>query len=653
MKEKISYKKIAEIYEKLEGKSKRLHKTFLIARLLREVGCESEEAGDVLLLLQGKVFPESSNMEIGVAARIILKAISLSSGESLSRVEDEWKRTGDLGTTAEKLVSRRKQSTLLSKKLTVGKVIANIRRLTGEKGAGSIDRKIKLIAELLTSGEGIEVRYVIRTILEELRVGVGKGIVRDALAWAFLPPIYPLFLKCPSCHEYVPNSRSCLNCGGELSQDNQEKPTGRVIRIKEPGELRGINLREYELINAETEENARRIYNYIVDKIDTAHSISNDFGVVMKQLCRGFIEGLEEIEIKPGRPIKVMLAQKVRDIKEGFERVGRPADVEYKYDGFRLQIHRNSEGEIKLFTRRLEDVTMQFPEVIGYVKNNVKAESFILDSEAVGYDSATGRYLPFQNISQRIKRKYHISNLSKQTPVEVNVFDIIYFNGKTLIKRAFKERREIIEGIIRQEPKRIVLARRIVTDKEEEAEAFYHESLKAGNEGVMMKNLKAEYKPGSRVGYMIKIKPVMETLDVVITGAEWGEGKRAHWLTSFTIAVMDREGELREIGKVGTGIKELEGQGVTFKELTGTLEPLIISSKGKSVSVKPEVVVEVKYEEIQKSPTYSSGYALRFPRVIRIRADKGVDELSSIDLVEGLYKNQRGRNTGNPNQKPD
>ena len=155
----------------------------------------------------------------------------------------------------------------------------------------------------------------------------------------------------------------------------------------------------------------------------------------------------------------------------------------------------------------------------------------------------------------------------------------------------------------------------------------------------MAKNLEAVYAPGSRVGYGVKIKPVMDSLDLVVTGAEWGQGKRAGWLTSFTLACINRDGCFLDIGKVGTGIKEKE-EGVSFEQLTNIIKPLIISQTGKEVKATPKLVLEIDYEEIQKSPTYSSGYALRFPRVIKIRDDKPPEEASSIEQVESLYLEQ-------------
>lgn len=184
-----------------------------------------------------------------------------------------------------------------------------------------------------------------------------------------------------------------------------------------------------------------------------------------------------------------------------------------------------------------------------------------------------------------------------------------------------------------KEDEKLVLAKQIITDSEEEGNAFYKEALDKGNEGIMMKNLNAPYQPGSRVGYMIKLKPVLETLDLVIIGAEWGEGRRAHWLATFLLACKDEEGNFVPIGKVGTGITD-----EMFQNFTDILKESIISQKGKEVVLKPELVVEIAYEEIQRSPKYESGFALRFPRVIRIREDKGPDDIDTIERVYDIYE---------------
>jgi DNA ligase-1 len=334
----------------------------------------------------------------------------------------------------------------------------------------------------------------------------------------------------------------------------------------------------------------------------------------------------------PGRPVNVMLPIKVLSIQEAFDVCGRPAAFEHKYDGFRTII--SSDGkQIKIFTRRLEDVTNQFPDLVSFVKEGVIAKRFILDGEAVGYDFSSGKYLPFESVSQRIKRKYHIEELAKKMPVELNVFDILYFEGNSTIDLSFKERREILTKIIRDMPKKIRLSTQVITDSDKEAEIFYKNALKIGEEGIMIKNIESKYVSGRYVGNIAKLKPVVEDLDVVIVGAEYGTGKRSGGLTSFIIAVKNGD-KFVEIGKVSSGLKEKESEGTSYKEIDNLLQPLIISEDSNSVKVKPKIVVSVTYQNIQPSPSYSSGYALRFPRINHYRPERGIHDIASLDDIK-------------------
>lgn len=583
----MQYSELAGLYRKLEATSKRLEKTKILADFLKEA--KSEDIDKIILLVQGLVFPKNEENKIGIASKLVVKALNTATGISSSDIEKSWKKTGDLGLTAEELIKRKKQHTLFSADLSIDKVYNNVRKLAEIEGTGSTDIKMKTISELLTSAKPLEARYIVRLLLEDLRVGLGEGTLRDALALAYY-----------------------------------ERKEKKDIDIENAAGLFG---KESELSS-------------IKDKIQGAYDITNDYSEVAAILFDKGLESLKELSLNVLRPVKVMLAQKVKDVKEGFEKVGIPAALEFKYDGFRMLIGKNKD-KIIIHTRRLENVTKQFPEVVELIKENVKADSCIIDGEAVGFDPKTKKYVPFQSISQRIKRKYDIEKLSKEVPVELNIFDILYYEGKSMINEPYENRRKIIEKIIKEKKLQIRLAEQIITDDRKKADAFYKRSLESGNEGIMLKTLNAPYKPGSRVGYMVKLKPVMETLDLVIVAAEWGEGKRAGWLTSFTVACYDEDtDEFLEIGKFGTGIKEKEEEGTSFEELTELLKPFIVSEKGRAVIIKPKIVIEIKFEEIQKSPSYSSGYALRFPRLVRIRDDRRSDESSSLSQIQGMYKEQ-------------
>lgn len=576
----MRYSELVEVYEGLSSTSKRLEKAGILADFLKRV--PSDEVGEVVLLLQGRLFPAWDEREVGVASQLMVKAISLASGSDAASVEREWKLTGDLGNVAENLVKGRRQRTLASSELSVGKVFSNLSKLAVIGGEGSVDRKLQLISELLTSAKGVEARYIARTVLGDLRVGVGEGLLRDAVVWAYF------------------------------------------MRVKD------------DFSKEEREE-----YNAFVDAVQQAYDLTNDFAVVAKAAKENGLEGLRSVRIVLGRPIKVMLALKVDDLKDALEAVGSPLQAEFKYDGFRIEIVKDDNGRIMLFTRRLDNVTAQFPDVVESVKEHVRGKTFILDAEAVGYDKHSLRYLPFQSISQRIKRKYDIEKTASEFPVEINVFDVLAYNGRSMVGEPFRQRRALVERIVDDVKRGIRPAEAVVTGSIKEIESFFAKSKAAGNEGLMLKGLDSLYKPGARVGYMLKYKKTLENLDLVVVGAEWGEGKRSSWITSYTLACRS-DGKLLEVGKVSTGLKEKPEEGFSFDDMTKLLKPLIKGEDGKSVKVKPKVVIEVAYEEIQKSPTYESGYALRFPRVIRNRTDeKGVNDINTLADVERLYRQQK------------
>ncbi|MCD4759377.1 ATP-dependent DNA ligase [archaeon] len=560
----MKYSKLVETYERLEETTKRLKKTEIIANLLKET--PEDKLEEVLYLLQGRVFSKWDERKVGMSSRLMIKAINSSTGVSPEKIEKEWARKGDLGLVVEDIIGHKKQLALFSKKLTVEKVFENIQKLASLEGPGTVSKKIKLVTELLTSAKTNEAKFIAKTVVEDLRIGVQDGVIRDSIAQAFLP---------------------------------------KKVEIKE-----------------------------FVKKIEDAYNLTNDFSEVAIAAKK---RKLKSLVMNIDKPINPMLAIKVESAEEGLKAVGSPAQAEYKLDGFRLQIHKKGE-EVILFTRRLENVTKQFQDVIPRIRKNVKIESCILDSELIGYDPKSGKYLPFQNISQRIKRKYHLEKTAEKIPVEINVFDIINKNGKSLMDLSQKERRKILEKNIKEKKKEIVLVKRIVTDDAKKIEKFYKESLGKGNEGIMMKNYSGCYVPGRRVAGWVKLKPVKESLDLVVTGAEWGEGKRVKWLASFTLSCRNGNSFL-EIGKVGTGIKEKDSE-LTFKELTRILKPKIKSEKGKCVSIKPYLVLEISYEEIQKSKNYSSGYALRFPRVLKIRNDLSIKDVDNLIRVKKFYDEQ-------------
>ncbi len=557
----MQYSKLCEIYEELEKNPSRLKKTEIISEFLKKL---KEQDRDVLYLLQGRVWPDYEEKEFGISSQLTIKALAKSSGKSEADIVKKWKKIGDLGEVSAEVTNKKSQSTLFSSSLTTEKVLENLKNLPDLVGKGTVDKKIGLIAELLSGATPIEAKYIIRTLLNDLRIGIGSGTLRDAIAWA------------------------CF------SQEDKE---------------------------------ATEIIQSAYDKI-------TDFALVFEKALKGKHE-LQKIKLSPGQPLKVMLALKAESIADGFERAGKPCMFEYKYDGFRMLINKDEKGKIRIFTRRLDEVTNQFPEVKEYVKKFVNAKTFIIDSEAVGYDKKTHKYLPFQSISQRIKRKYDIAKMAEEFPIEINAFDILYYNGESMIEESFEKRTKFLRKIIKEEKWKFVAAKQLITDDEEKAKKFYNEAIKEGEEGVMIKNLHSPYKPGARVGDMLKLKPKAEELDLVITGAEYGTGKRGGWLTSFNVACRDAStGELLDIGRVSTGLKEKSEEGTSFEDMTELLKPLITKEKNRYVEVKPKIVVTVSYQDLQKSPSYNSGYAMRFPRFTTLRTDRSINDIATIGEVE-------------------
>jgi len=634
----MDYIKLAKTYEQLESTSKRLKKTYIIAKLLKD---SKEDLKEIIYLLQGKIVAAWEKNEMGVSSKIVTKAIANYSGISTSKIETMLSKEGDLGLVAEKLLNKGGQQALFKKKLTVKKVIANIRNLVDMTGSGAVNKKLALVSELLNVAEPLEAKFIVRTILENLRTGVGASTLRDALLWAYLPKVIGIFHYCPKCKEFTLENE-CLECNEkikfkfkeEIKQDFKGLKKFHADSVKE---LKGL-AKYVGIIIPESEKSARELYNYMIDMIQHAYDMCTDYGLIAEKLRDEGLDSLNGISLEPGKAIKVMLYTKAKDFEDAFAIVGKPALAERKFDGFRMQIH-GKDKDIKLYTRNLDNVTNQFPDVVEQIKKHIKADSFIIDTEIVGINPKTKKFMPFQNISQRIKRKYEIEKLTQELPIIIEIFDAMEINGKNLIKEPFEKRRQELKKVVKEVKDKIVLVEQVKVSTVKELEEFYNEVLEEGVEGVMLKNIEGIYKPGSRVGFGVKLKPTMEHLDLVIVAAEWGEGKRAKWLSSFTLACMDK-GKLKTIGKVGTGIKE-KGEGVTFEELTKELKPLIIEQKGKSITVKPKIIIEIGYQEIQKSPSYTSGYALRFPRVIRLRnMEKGLEDINTISDVENLYHQQ-------------
>jgi len=572
----MEYAALVDVYDRLAATDSNNEKRDILAAAFADAGAMLPR---LVTLVRGRLSPAYDRTELGVSSSLTLDAVLRVTGADETAVRDRWQETGDLGDAAAWAVEHGSQQTLFSSPLTVERVHDDLRKLATYEGAGSQDRKIDTLAGLVADADADEARYVVRTALGHMRVGVGEGTIRDAVAHAFL--------------------------------DGSERA---------------------------------------IDAVERAFQVTTDFRVVAEAARDEGLAGLERLEIELFRPVQVMLAEKAESLSAGIDdaAIDGRARCEYKYDGVRVQIHVDGD-DVGLFTRRLQDVTEQFPDVVRAVSEGVTADRAVLDGEVVGYtpDTVTTEArepVAFQELSQRVKRESDIEAMTREVPVVVHLFDCLADN-ETLLDRPLSARLERLDAAFEpvapdSEAGRAGLeaARSawVSTDDPEAAEALYRDALDAGHEGLMLKNPSATYQPGRRVGRLLKHKPTMEPLDLVVTRATYSEGRRSEWLGRLYLGSYDPAADaFREVGRLSTGYTDEE-----LAALTERLEALVVAREGRDVDLRPEVVLEVEYEEIQASSEYDSGYALRFPRFLGVREDLDPTDADTVERVAELYDSQ-------------
>lgn len=378
------------------------------------------------------------------------------------------------------------------------------------------------------------------------------------------------------------------------------------------------------------EQAVSKAFQIPLEIVQKATMTIGDVGDVAAMAKNQGKEALLKVGFRVFRPVGLMLAQTASDVAEALKEHGGETAFEHKLDGARVQIHMCG-NDVRIFSRRLTDVTPSLPEIVQLVRKNVKAENAILEGEVIAVDSQ-GYPIPFQHVMRRFKRVHAVEDMIKKIPVKLYLFDVLYLDGESLISLPYTQRRQILADHTGE----IQLAKQLVTDKMEEAERFLKEAMDVGHEGLVAKKLDGEYTPGIRGKRWLKIKPVLEPLDLVIVAAEYGYGRRHEWLSDYYLAARDAEtGEFLMVGKTFKGLTDAE-----IIEMTERLKELTIREEGRRVVVIPRVVVEVLYNEIQKSPKYECGMALRFARINRIREDKAAEEADTIQRVREIYEKQ-------------
>jgi DNA ligase-1 len=538
-----------------------------------------EEAEKVAYLLQGQLAPPYAGLNLGLGERFAIEAISHSTGYSKDAVEKKYKELGDLGRTAEELLKAKKQMALFAKPLDVLYVYTSLVKIAKATGQGSQEAKIKLLVELLNNSKPLEARYIVRIVLGRLRLGVGDPTILDGLSVA-------------------------------------------LFGTKEKRE-----------------------------EIERAYNLCSDLGYVVRTAMEDYNK-ITKFTIQPFKPLRPALAERLASAQEIIEKIGRCA-VERKYDGFRMQCHKKDD-RVEIYSRRLDVMTHMFPDVVDAVKK-LKAKEIIFEGEALAFNKKKNRFYSFQETMHR-RRKYGIEKASEEFPLYVFVFDLLYLNGEDYTTKPYTERRKAIERIF---PFGILqVAESIEASDANELERYFQDSIEKGLEGIIAKDLNAQYIAGKRKFAWIKLKKsygkAVDTVDAVIVGYYLGKGARAEFeFGGLLVAVRNEDtGKLETIAKIGSGYTEEEMR--MLKEMLDEIktkeppEDLVYKIK-PDFWVEPRYVIEVAFDEITESPLHTAGlhgekgYALRFPRMVRMRGDKAPDEATTTKEIEEMFELQKKR----------
>ncbi len=596
----MTFKDLSTHLEKLEKTASRNEMILLLSDLFKSV--PASDFDKVMYLLQGRVVPLYVNTEFGMADKMVIKAIAMAFKIDEKDVTAEFKKIGDIGELAEKLREGRGAK---REALSISHVFGELEKIANMGGEGSVDKKITSLSNLFKSADPLSCRYIARIPVAKLRLGFSDMTVLDSLSWM-------------------------------LKGDKSQRPI-----------------------------------------IEKAYNIRPDLGYIGRLIKEKGVEGLNSAKPDVGTPILMARAERLSSGQEIIDKIGECA-VEPKFDGFRIQAHvkkskeqkeKSKKFEVKLFTRGLEEVTFMYPDIEAGILDQVKAGEAIFEGEAIAYNPATNEYLPFQLTSQR-KRKYDIEEMAKKIPLKYMVFDVLYLDGKNLIPKPYKERR-LEFGNLMKEGSVLYPAEEKIFDDGKEIENYFDKCIADGLEGILAKKLDGVYQAGARGWSWIKLKRsyqsiLDDTIDCVVMGYYFGRGKRTSFgIGAFLIGIYDQtQDKYLTIAKVGTGLtdeewKELAKRGDKLKskerpvlyEVDKWLEP--------DVWVKPEIVVEIRADELTRSPIHTAGrvmkasksgtafdvdvagYALRFPRLEKFRDDKQPTDATTLKEVEEIFKLQK------------
>ena len=536
----------------------------------------SSEIGEICYLLQGRVAPLYEAIEFGIADKLMIRAIASAYKIPDSDVLKRFKKHGDLGITGEEVSSIKYQVSSI-KKHTIHEVYTTLKELAHLGGSGSQDKKIQLLSTLFSTSDSLSVRYLARIPLNKLRLGFSDMTILDGLSWM-------------------------------LTADKSHRK-----------------------------------------RLELAHDVRPDLGYIAVQVKEQGIRGVSHIHAKVGAPILAALCQRLPNAEEMIAKMGE-VDVEPKFDGVRTQIHfKNKDHWVQSYSRNLENTTAMYPELT-HIASQIHADEVILDSEAVGYDEKTNRIIPFQETVTR-KRNHDVILFSKSVPLRFFVFDILAKNGEDLMNIPLSKRRVILEKTIVAGPI-LSVSSHVVTSDIQILRDYHTDQIQQGLEGVVVKKWDGIYEPGRRGYTWVKFKEegkigkLADTVDCVVMGYYKGEGKRTSFGIGALLVGVKKGDTFVTITKIGTGVadelwKKLkkilnenssQNKPKEYEVIDKTLEP--------DVWVNPSMVVEIAADDITKSPVHGAKFALRFPRLVRIRTDKSIDQITTTQELDTMYHNQ-------------
>ena len=577
------YDTLVDTYERLEATTKRLEMTEILASLLREA--DPDEIEQVIYLTQGKIHPDwTGEPEIGMAEKMVIETIAKATGLPRAQVEKLLAEKGDIGHTAEVALRGKRQGSFGARDLTVSDVYTTLDQISNESGQGSTGRKVGRLVRLIVNASPLGARYLARTVVGTLRLGIGDMTILDALA--------------------------------------QAKTGSKDAR----------------------------------EALERAYYLSSDLGDVARTLAEEGMPAIEGFHVTVGKPIMAMAAQRLSTAEEIVGKLGR-LSAEYKLDGERLQIHKE-DGTVQIFSRRLENITHMYPDVVKMAERQIRASSAIIEGEVVAINPETEEMHPFQTLMQR-RRKHGVEEAVERLPVTVFLFDCLYADGEDYTLEPYPKRKAKLAKII-EESDRFHRVKAIETDDPKEIERFFEQAIADGTEGLVCKSLSEDsiYRAGARSWLWVKLKrsyqsKMSDPVDLVVVGAFYGRGRRAGSYGALLAAAYDHEADMyRTACKVGSGFTD-EDLAKLPRDLEGFRHegkhPMVDSLLEADIWFVPERVMEVLGDELTLSPIHTaasgairqgSGLAVRFPRFKRWRADKSAEEATTVLELLDMYQSQ-------------